>query len=131
MSNLLIPSKNEDIYRFSIEDTQDTCYRDICSYLQEKGWKRISHRKKSKVEKKFPLKKDEIPLFYWVLNEKDIDYNSILPNQVCNHFEGVARSLTRKSGFCDLLREMEWMGINCYEISPRSYNLGNFFMILI
>lgn len=37
---------------FSFEDTHEKCYRDVIEALQDKGWKRIPYRKRSKVEKK-------------------------------------------------------------------------------
>ena len=110
---------DNDAFKYSLEDTQENCYRDVASHLESKGWRRIPTRKKSKLEKRLPLRKDEIPLLYWVLNEKDVDFPALTSNQVVNHFEGVARTLTTKSGFCDLLREMDWMDVDCLEIAPR------------
>ena len=115
----------EEHFKFQLEDTQEGCYRDICAYLMEMGWKRMPIKKKSKLDKKLPSRKDDAPLLYWVLNEKDVDFASLAPHQVCNHFEGLGRTLTTKSGFCDLLREMDWMCVDGHSISPRGYNLGD------
>ena len=116
----------DEYYKFSLEDTAEGCYRDFSSYLQDtKGWKRMPLKKRSKVQSKLPLRKDEVPLLYCVLNEKDIDFNSLQAHQVCNHFEGMGRTLTTKSGFCDLLREMNWSMVDANTIAPRCYNLGD------
>lgn len=116
----------DEYYKFSLEDTAEGCYRDFCSYLQDiKGWKRMPLKKRSKVQSKLPLRKDEVPLLYCVLNERDVDFNSLQAHQVCNHFEGMGRTLTTKSGFCDLLREMNWSMVDANTIAPRSYNLGD------
>ncbi len=37
---------------FSYEDTADRCYRDIIDAIEGFGWKRVPHKKKTKVEKK-------------------------------------------------------------------------------
>ena len=117
----------DEYYKFSLEDTAEGCYRDFCTYLQEtKRWKRMPLlKKRSKIQSKLPPRKDEVPLLYCVLNEKDIDFNSLQSHQVCNHFEGMGRTLTTKSGFCDLLREMNWSMVDANTIAPRSYNLGD------
>jgi hypothetical protein len=39
-------------YNFALEDTNDKCYRDITACLLERGWRKVSHRKRSKVEGK-------------------------------------------------------------------------------
>lgn len=61
------------------------------------------------------------PAFIWCLNEKDIDFQDIDENafQVCNHFEGTAKILTTKMGFCDLLHDMRHTCNDSHEISPR------------
>ena len=116
----------DEYYKFSIEDTAEGGYRDFCSYLQDtKGWKRMPLKKRPKLQSKLPLRKEEVPLLYCVLNERDIDFNSLQAHQVCNHFEGMGRALTTKSGFCDLLREMNWSMVDSNTIAPRSYNLGD------
>ena len=67
-----------------------------------------------------PLMRDK-PTFIWRLNEKDIDFQEIDDNdfQVCNHFEGTAKILTTKMGFCDLLHDMRHTCSDNHEISPR------------
>jgi hypothetical protein len=37
---------------FSCEDTSDRCYRDVIEAIEGFGWKRIPHKKKTKVEMK-------------------------------------------------------------------------------
>lgn len=124
--NALAPSSTDDAsFKFALEDTYESCYRDFSSFLVEKGWKRIPVRKKSKLEKRLPVRKEDTPLLCFLLNEKDVDFQGLAPQQICNHFEGMARTLTTKSGFCDLLREMDWMDVDSSKISPRCYNLGD------
>ena len=111
---------------YSVEDTSDGCYRDIVHVLTQKGWRKVSHRKRSKLEKKRLPSKD-VPFFIWTINEKDIDFGDVDAQtlQVCNHYEGITNTLTSKQGFCDLLRDMQWSCDDASEISPRSYNLGD------
>lgn len=37
---------------FSIEDTSDSCYRDVATALLKRGWKNLSTKKMSKFEKR-------------------------------------------------------------------------------
>ncbi len=116
----------DEYYKFQVEDTAEGCYRDFCLYLQNnKGWKRMPVKKKSKLLSKLPPRKDEVPLLYCVLNDKDVDFTTLQSHQVCNHYEGMGRTLTTKSGFCDLLRDMSWSMVDANTIAPRSYNLGD------
>ena len=111
---------------FAVEDTADGCYRDVVTVLQRKGWRKVGHRRRSKLEKKRLPSKD-VPFFIWTINEKDIDFGEVdaTPFQVCNHFEGMTNALATKQGFCDLLRDLHWAGGDAAEVSPRSYNLGD------
>ena len=69
----------------------------------------------------------DLPLFIWTINEKDLDFKELESNtfQICNHFQGIAKALTTKQGFCDLLRQFHWVGEDSCTVSPRSYNLGD------
>ena len=111
---------------YAVEDTSDGCYRDIVQVLAQKGWRKVSHRKRSKLEKKRLPSKD-VPFFIWTINEKDIDFGDVDTQtlQVCNHYEGITNTLTSKQGFCDLLRDMQWSCDDASEMSPRSFNLGD------
>ena len=111
---------------YSVEDTSDGCYRDIVQVLAQKGWRKVSHRKRSKLEKKRLPSKD-VPFFIWTINEKDLDFGDVDAQtlQVCNHYEGITNTLTSKQGFCDLLRDMQWSCDDASEMSPRSFNLGD------
>ena len=93
---------------FALEDTGDRCYRDISNGLLLRGWRKVTHRKRTKLERKrLPMK--DVPLLIWTLNDKDIDFSTLYPFQVCNHFEGIAQ-LTTKRGFTELLKEsMQWI----------------------
>ena len=109
---------------FSFEDTGELCYKDIASYLSvDLGWKRIQYRKKSKASGK--INRKDTPIFCWTLNEKDLDFPSLVPSQIVNHYFGVTHTLTTKLGFCDLLREMNWVNEDSSYISPRCFNLGD------
>ena len=109
---------------FALEDTGDRCYRDISNGLLLRGWRKVTHRKRTKLERKrLPMK--DVPLLIWTLNDKDIDFSTLYPFQVCNHFEGIAQ-LTTKRGFTELLKEsMQWICQDQYDIAPRCYNLGD------
>lgn len=111
-------------FNFHVEDTSDRCYRDVVGFLLDRGGKRVAYtRKYSKLEKRrLPAK--SLPLVLWTLNEKDIDFADLESFQVCNHFEGIGQ-LTTKRGFCELLREMQWMSYEAHDIAPRCYNLGD------
>jgi hypothetical protein len=89
-----------------------------------RGWKKVAHRKRTKLERKrLPMK--DVPLLVWTLNDKDIEYSTLHPFQVCNHYEGIAQ-LTTKRGFTELLKEsMQWICEDQYDIAPRCYNLGD------
>lgn len=60
----------------------------------------------------------------WTLNDKDIDFSDLQPDQLCNHFEGIFH-LATKQGFCELVREAALVGANGFSLSPRAYNLGD------
>ena len=111
-------------FNFFVEDTGERCYRDVITFLLQRGGKRVPYvRKCSKLEKRrIPSK--NLPLLLWTLNEKDIDFADLETFQVCNHFEGIGQ-LTTKRGFCELLREMQWISQEPLDISPRCYNLGD------
>ena len=93
---------------FALEDTGDRCYRDVSNGLLLRGWKKVTHRKRSKLEKKrLPMK--DVPLLIWTINDKDIEYSDLQQFQICNHFEGIEQ-LTTKRGFCELLKDgMQWI----------------------
>ncbi len=106
--------------KFAFEDTSEGCYRDFIQILLDNNWVRIPVRKKSRMEKKLSIiKREETPLLYSVLNEKDIDFDNLEPNQIVNHFQGIAKCMTTKSGYCDLLKSMNWKQIDNLSISPR------------
>ena len=104
-----------DSFTYSVEDTYEGCYRDIGTSLSSLGWNKLS---RSKWKKKTP------PLLQWIINEKDVHFSSLLPWQMCNHFEGISE-ITTKMGFCNLLREAPWIGEHPRVLSPRCYNIGD------
>jgi hypothetical protein len=108
---------------FFFEDTNDGCYRDIIAALLQNQWIRF---KSNKIIKNFnnlyPPK--DIPLLVWTIMEKDIDFDAIEPQQICNHYSNIT-CLTTKLGLCELLRDTKWICQNDTLISPRSYNLGD------
>jgi len=109
-------------YKFSLEDTHESCYKDISMYLHSKfGWERVSNRKKCKTGQNLPNRRIENTLFNWVLNEKDLEFSVTPCTQVVNHFSGVRNTLTTKLGYCDLLKEMVWINENSLNISPRYF----------
>jgi hypothetical protein len=111
---------NFSILKFSLEDTSDGCYRDIQKYLIARNWARIPTRKKKSIlSKKVPCRRDEVPLLYWLLNEKDVDFSSLHNIQIVNHFEGISKTLTTKLAFCDLLRDMIWFNEDSLSVAPR------------
>jgi hypothetical protein len=71
------------------------------------------------------LPNKEVPQLIWLLNEGDIDFSDVNEEQIVNHFEGIARYLTTKQGFCELSKDFHEIQQNSNEILPRSYNLGN------
>lgn len=52
-------------------------------------------------------------------------YYIIIIIYIVNHFEGITKTLTTKHGFSNLLNDCHWNGIDCLEISPICYNLGD------
>jgi len=110
-------------FNFCLEDTADRSYRFLINGLTDRNWKKVPHRRRTKLEKKrLPMK--EVPVLIWTLNEKDVDFAELLPFQVCNHYEGITQ-LTTKRGFCELLKDMSWINQEALEVSPRCYNLGD------
>ncbi len=109
---------------FAFEDTSDRSYREISKYLVLRGWNKVAHKKRSKLEKRrLPMK--QVPLLIWTLQDKDIDYSTLLSHQLVNHYEGIS-TLTTKRGFCDLVRHaVDQVGRSPFDVSPRGYNLGD------
>jgi hypothetical protein len=110
---------------FSVEDTADLCYRDVISALERRNWLPTSSggaervRKSTKFEKKLPIMRaNQRPRFVWTISERAMDFDSLHPSQLVNHFEGIS-ALTTKNGVCDLLREMAWIGRDHRDVSPR------------
>jgi hypothetical protein len=104
-----------DNFLFKIDDTSDGCYRDFGQLLLLKHWhKTTSNRWKKKIA----------PTLVWTINERDVDFNSLLPYQIINHFPGIGE-MTTKMGFTNLLREACWIGENTRIIAPRCYNIGD------
>lgn len=59
-----------------------------------------------------------------MLNECDVDFDTLSPETVCNQFEGI-HNLTTKQGLCDLSKDGHLINEDMNEIMPRSYNLGD------
>lgn len=117
-------STERRLLNFSLEDTNDSSYRDISNALVMRGWNKVPYRKRSKLEKR-RLPSKQQPVMIWTLADKDIEYGELMPQQVVNHFEGIS-SLTTKRGFCELLREgLTHIGADRHKLSPRAYNLGD------
>jgi hypothetical protein len=118
--------KEQQCY-FEVEDTGDRCYRDIISALERRQWLPSpshphSSSKKSKFEKKLAISRPNVsssrPNFLWTISEKALDFTSLPPHQIVNHFDGIS-ALTTKNGVCDMLREMVWINQDHREVSPR------------
>lgn len=113
---------------YSVEDTNEGCYRDISSSLSSRGWKRVNYsRYLSNIEKKIrrsSCNKKDNASFIWTIAEKGIDFNELQEYQIVNHFEGITK-ITTKIGYCEILYNMKWINQDMYDISPRSYNLGD------
>ena len=104
-----------DNFLFSIEDTYDGCYSDFIQILLQKNWsKNTSDRWKRKIPSSL----------IWTINERDINFDTLQPWQIVNHFNGI-NELTTKMGFCTLLQESQWIGVNSKVIAPRCYNIGD------
>ena len=72
---------------------------------------------------RFPIK--DVPSLIWTLNEKDVDYQDLSRDQLVNHFEGITNCLTTKRGYCELLKDLHLHSVDCNDIAPRCYNLGD------
>ena len=59
------------------------------------------------------------------MNEKDIDFQDLSRDQLVNHFEGITNCLTTKRGYCELLKDLHLHSVDCNDIAPRCYNLGD------
>ena len=64
------------------------------------------------------------PDFLWTISEKSINFELLKNHQIVNHFDGINK-LTTKSGFCEILHDLQWISCDKDDISPRCYNLGD------
>lgn len=109
---------------FSVEDTADLCYRDVTAALERRQWlpcssSSSSGKRRSKFEKKLAISRpSQRPALLWTISEKALDFARLHPSQLVNHFQGMS-ALTTKSGVCELLRDMPWIGKDPREVSPR------------
>ena len=53
-----------------------------------------------------------------------MDFSDLNSHQICNHFDGI-ECLTTKRGYCELLKDLNWICENEMDITPRCYNLGD------
>lgn len=109
---------------YMLEDTNESCYRDVSAALQQRGYIAVPFQRRIKqTKKKNQYKYGVVPSFIWSINERDIDFSELLPFQVVNHFEGIHK-LTTKQGICEILRGMAWVDENDHDICPRAYDLS-------
>jgi tubulin monoglycylase TTLL3/8 len=87
-------------------------YGDVKRALKQRGWV----ENKDKESPCFDLK--------WTLKTKDIDTNTLLDNQIVNHF-AKATSITTKVGLTHSLKNLIWFNnIDVDTFYPRCFDLG-------
>jgi tubulin monoglycylase TTLL3/8 len=89
-------------------------FTDVRKVLTRRGWVESKVHQKNQV---FDLK--------WTVGAGEVDYSSLLPHQLVNHFENT-EVLVSKGQLCKSLRRLPWLGSTSSDKwFPRCYDMGD------